>query len=94
MNFPPLKPDRCLLWITLRPDPTAPARRTALGAALAPCHPHPLDRTASAELIIVQTAAFNAHIEAVRAALGDGDTIHQIVARDGRLAVMVLELPD
>ncbi len=92
MNFPLLKPDRCLLWITLHPDAAAPERRAALDAALRLCHRHPLDTTASAELVIVQTEAFQMHSETVRAALGPGDTIHQIAVRDGgRLAVTVFK---
>ena len=93
MTFPPIKADRCLLWITLRSDDTAAARYTALRAVLKSCRLHPLDTTASAELVIVEEAAFEANRAAVVAALGEGDMIHKITKTGDRLYVNVVAPP-
>lgn len=93
MTFPPLKADRCLLWISLQEDDTVQTRYAALRAVLKHCRLHPLDTTAGAELVIVEAAAFDAHITQIRAALGEGDMIHKISARGDRLAVTVTAQP-
>lgn len=90
MTFPPIKPDRCLLWITLHPDDNVATRYAALKAALKPCRLHPLDTTASAELVIVEAEALNTHMAAVRDALGPADMIHRITGSGGRLQVSVI----
>ncbi len=94
MHFPPIRPDRCLLWITLRQDETVRERYAVLRAVLRECRLHPLDTTAGAELVIVEEAALEARLEAVRAALGAGDMIHRIASRDGRLLVSVIASPE
>jgi hypothetical protein len=90
MTFPPIKPDRCLLWITLHPDDTARTRYAALLDALRPCRLHPLDTTASAELVIVEESALKEHLDTVRAALGENDMIHRISKTGDRLYVNVI----
>lgn len=90
MHFPPIKADRCLLWITLHPDETAPARAGALRAALKPCRLHPLDGTAGSELVIVDEAALEQHLDAVRGALGERDVLHVIRRHGERLSVAVI----
>lgn len=94
MHFPPIRTGRCLLWITLHPDETVRARDAALRAVLRECRLHPLDTTAGAELVIVEEAALEAHLDAVRAALGAGDMIHRITGRGDRLLVSVIAAPD
>ena len=94
MTFPPIKPDRCVLWITLHADGAAPERFAALEAVLKTCRLHPLDMTASAELVIVDEAALRAQLDAVRAALGPGDRLHLISAQGDRLNVEVIAAPD
>lgn len=93
MTFAPLKPDRCLLWISLQDDATVQARYQALRDVLKGCRLHPLDTTAGAELVIVEEAAFDAQLPQVRAALGDGDMIHKISAHGERLSVTVAAPP-
>lgn len=90
MTFPPLKADRCLLWISLHPDDTVQARYENLRAALKPCRLHPLDTTASAELVIVEKAALEEHLATVRAALGPDDILHKITTIGDRLYVNVI----
>jgi hypothetical protein len=90
MSFPPIKPDRCLVWISLRADATVEARHAALRAVLKACRLHPLDTTASAELVIVEEAAFETRRADVLAALGAGDVLHKIGTAGGRLIVDVL----
>lgn len=94
MHFPPIRPDRCLLWITLRQDETVRARYAALRTVLRECRLHPLDTTAGAELVIVEEAALEPRLGAIRAALGAGDMIHRIACRDGRLLVSVIAPPE
>jgi hypothetical protein len=94
MTFPPIKADRCLLWISLRPDETVRKRYAALRAVLKACRLHPLDTTASAELVIVEEAAFDARRAEVLAALGEGDQLHKIGKADDRLVVHVIAPPD
>ena len=94
MTFPPIKADRCLLWISLRPDETVRERYTALRAVLKDCRLHPLDTTASAELVIVEEAAFDAHRAEVLTALGAGDVLHKISTVGDRLVVNVVAPPD
>lgn len=91
MRFPPMKSDRGLLWITLYPDETVAARYAALRAVLKECHLHPVDTTAAAEIVIVEEAAFQERLDAVRAALGPGDVLHLVTAVTGeRLVVEVI----
>ena len=94
MTFPPIKADRCLLWISLRPDATVRDRYAALRAVLKDCRLHPLDTTASAELVIVEEAAFDAHRAEVLAVLGAGDVLHKIGKTGDRLVVNVIAPPD
>ena len=94
MTFAPIKADRCLLWISLREDATVTERYAALREVLKGCRLHPLDTTAGAELVIVEEAAFDAQIAAVRAALGEGDMLHKISASGDRLTVSVTAAPD
>lgn len=94
MRLPPIKPDRCLLWITLRADGTVQARYAALRAVLKTCRLHPLDTTAAAELVIVEEAALRVRLAEVRATLAEGDTLHLITHSGGRLVVEVIEPPD
>lgn len=93
MTFPPIKADRCLLWISLRADDTVRERYAALRAELKACRLHPLDTTASAELVIVEEAAFEAHRAEVLAALGEGDVLHKISKVGDRLYVNVVAPP-
>ncbi|NLE53214.1 MAG: hypothetical protein GX613_17595 [Chloroflexi bacterium] len=93
MTFPPIKPDRCVLWITLHADGAAPERFAALEAVLKTCRLHPLDMTASAELVIVEEAAVRAQLDALRGALGPGDRLHLISAQADRLSVEVIAAP-
>ncbi|GAB4574857.1 MAG: hypothetical protein Kow0077_23490 [Anaerolineae bacterium] len=90
MIFPPLKPDRCLVWISLVPDETVVTRYAALREVLRACRLHPLDTTPGGEVVIVDQAAFDAQVDAVRAVLGPGDLLHRISARGDRLAVDVV----
>lgn len=90
MIFPPLKPDRCLLWITLHPDDEAAERGDALEAALKTCRLHPLDMTACAEIVIVEEAALREKLHAVRAVLGPADRLHLVSAQGARLNVEVI----
>ncbi len=94
MSFPPIKPDRCLLWITLHVDDTVHDRYAALCAVLKGCRLHPLDTTGASELVIVAEAAFRAHIGEVRATLGAGDMLHLVAQVKGRLQVQVIAPPD
>ena len=91
MRYPPLKADRALLWITLHPDEHVGERYAALRALLKTCRIHPLDTTASAELVIVEEAAFRAHVEEIRRTLGEQDMLHLVTQRDGRLVVETVE---
>ncbi len=90
MTFPPIKPDRCLVWISLRPDDTVQARYAALRAVLKTCRLHPLDTTATAELVIVEEAAFETRRADILAVLGEGDVLHKIGKAGERLIVDVL----
>lgn len=94
LTFPPIKADRCLLWITLVPDETARERYAALRAVLKMCRLHPLDTTAASEIVIVEAAAFNARADEVRAALGPGDMLHQVTKVGDRLYVQVIAPAD
>ncbi len=94
MRFPPIKPDRALLWITLRPDDTVIERYAALRALLKDCRMHPLDTTAAAEVLIVDTTALHEHLAAIRDVLGAGDMLHLVTAVGDRLAVEVIAPPD
>lgn len=94
MRFPPLKADRCLLWITLAPDDSAPARYAALRAVLKACRLHPLDVTPCAALVIVEEEALRAHLDEVRAVLGAGDALHLITVAGDRLSVEALRGAD
>ncbi len=78
MTYPPIRPDRCLLWITLRPDATAKARYQALQAVLKQCRLHPMDTTACSQVVVVEEAALQAHLDAARATLGEGDMLHRV----------------
>ncbi len=93
LTFPPIKADRCLLWIALHPDDGVRERFAALEAALKTCRLHPLDMTASAEIVIVDKAAIRAQLDAVRAALGPGDRLHLVSAQGDRLSVEVIAAP-
>lgn len=93
LTFPPIKADRCLLWIALRADEGAPARFAALEAVLKTCRLHPLDLTACAEVVIVDEAAVRAQLEGLRAALGPGDRLHLVSAQGDRLSVEVIAAP-
>jgi hypothetical protein len=91
MRFPPMKTGRSLLWITLRPDEAVTTRYAALRVVLKECRLHPVDTTAAAEIVIVEEAAFRAHLDAVRAALGAGDMLHLVTTTAGeRLVVEVI----
>ncbi len=95
MTFPPIKPDRCLLWISLHEDEGVKARYAALREVLRGCRLHPLDTTAGGELVIVDAAAFEARLAEVQAALGAGDMLHRISSTgSGRLTVDVIAPPD
>lgn len=94
MTFAPIKADRCLLWISLHEDEGMQARYAALREVLRGCRLHPLDTTAGGELVIVEAAAFEAQLPAVRAALGAGDMLHRISSSNGRLLVDVIAPPD
>lgn len=87
MRFPSIKPGRCLLWITLAPDPNTAARYTALRTVLKTCRLHPLDATAWAEVVIVEEEALRARLDDVRALLGTGDVLHLVTASGNRLSV-------
>jgi hypothetical protein len=94
MRFPPIKPGRGLLWITLRSDETVTRRYAALRAVLRPCRLHPVDTTSAAEIVIVEEAAFRVRLDDVRAALGEGDMLHLITTAGERLMVEVIAAPD
>jgi hypothetical protein len=94
MRFPPIKPDRCLLWITLRSDETVTSRYAALRTVLKLCRLHPVDTTPTAEIVIVEEAAFRARLDHVRAVLGAGDMLHLVTTAGERLVVEVIEPPD
>ncbi len=94
MNFPPIKSDRCLLWITLRPDETVRARYEVLRAVLKQCRLHPLDTTAVSEIVIVEEAAFRARLDDVRATLDDGDMLHMVSRTGDRLQVTAIVPPE
>ncbi len=94
MRYPPIKADRALLWITLHPDTGVKERYAALRALLKTCRLHPLDTTASAELVIVEEAAFRARMDEVRRLLSAQDTLHLITQRDGRLVIETVEVAD
>ena len=94
MHYPPIKADRALLWITLHPDAGVGERYAALRALLKMCHLHPLDTTASAELVIVEEAAFRAKLEDVRRTLGEQDVLHLVTQQGARLAVETVEASD
>lgn len=95
MMFPPLKPGRAILWITLHPDETAADRAAALRTVLKECRLHPLDTTPAAAVVIVEEAAFQARIAAVRAALGGGDVLHLITGQPGdRLRLESITAPE
>ncbi len=91
MRYPPIKTDRALLWVMLHPDERAGERYAALHAVLKACRLHPLDTTASAELVIVEEVAFRAHIEKVRLVLGEQDVLHLVTLQGGRLTVETIE---
>ena len=91
MRYPPIKADRALLWITLHPDKGVGERYAALRALLKTCRLHPLDTTASAELVIVEEAAFRAQVEEIRRTLGEQDVLHLVTQRGGRLEVETIE---
>ncbi|MBN1967569.1 MAG: hypothetical protein JW910_23135 [Anaerolineae bacterium] len=93
MSFPPLKPGRALLWITLAPDATVRDRYLALRAVLKQCRLHPQDTTASAQLVIVEEAAFREQQAAAQAALGPADRLHLVTAAGERLRVTVIAPP-
>ncbi len=90
MNFPPIKADRCLLWVTLAPGDDVRSRYETLRAVLRQCRLHPLDMTASSELVIVEEAAFRQHLDEVRAVLHAGDMLHLISRIGERLTVEVI----
>ncbi len=91
MQFPPMKADRCLLWITLHPDERVAARYAALRAVLKECRLHPVDTTAAAEIVIVEEAALRERLDAVRSALGAEDVLHLVTTLSGgRLVVEVI----
>lgn len=94
ITFPPIKADRCLLWITLQADDGATERFAALEAVLKSCRLHPLDMTACAELVIADEAAVRAQLYALRSALGPGDRLHLVSAQGDRLSVEVIAAPD
>jgi hypothetical protein len=94
MRFPPIKPGRGLLWITLRPDETVAKRYTALRAVLKQCRLHPVDTTSAAEIVIVEEVAFRARLDEVLAALGEGDILHLVTTAGERLVVEVIAAPD
>ncbi len=94
MRYPPIKADRALLWLTLHPDEHVQERYAALRAVLKKCRLHPLDTTASAELVIVEEAAFRAHQEEARRALGAHDVLHLVTKQGERLVVETLEATD
>ncbi len=94
MTYPPIRPDRCLLWITLRPDATAKARYQALQAVLKQCRLHPMDTTACSQVVVVEEAALQAHLDAARATLGEGDMLHRVRIMQGRLQVTVIAPPE
>ncbi len=94
IRFPPIKADRCLLWIALNPDGGVRERFAALEAILKTCRLHPLTMTPAAEVVIVEEAALRRQIEAVRAALGSGDRLLLIGAQGERLHVEQIAPPD
>jgi hypothetical protein len=95
MHFPPIKPDRALLTITLRPDAAVQTRYEALRTLLKQCRLHPFDTTPVSEIVIVETAAFEARVADIQAALGEGDMLHLVAAGPGgRLRLSVLAGPD
>ncbi len=91
MRYPPIKADRALLWITLHPDEHVGERYAVLRALLKQCRLHPLDTTATAELVIVEETTFRAHIEEVRRALGERDMLHLVTKQGERLVVETVE---
>ena len=90
MIFPPIKPDRALLWLTLQYDEGADSRFSLIKNALKQCRLHPLDTTAGSAILIVGTEAFNAHRTTIHNLLGPGDLIHFITVNNGRLSVEVI----
>ena len=94
MRFPPIKADRALLWITLHADGAAADRYRALHEVLRACRLHPLDTTAASALVIVEEAAFRAHLDEVRAVLGSEDALHLIAAEGARLSVEAITHDD
>jgi len=93
ISFPPIKADRCLLWIALNPDGGVRERFAALEAILKTCRLHPLTMTPAAEAVIVDEAALRHQIEAVRAVLGPGDRLFLIGAQGERLRVEQIAPP-
>jgi len=93
MVFPPIKADRCLLWIALNPDGGVRERFAALEAILKTCRLHPLIMTPAAEVVIVDEAALRGQIEALRAALGTGDRLLLIGAQGEHLRVEQIAPP-
>lgn len=94
LTFPPIKADRCLLWIALHPDDGARERFAALEAVLKTCRLHPLDSAASFEVVVVDEAAIRAQLGAVRSALAPGDRLHLVSAQGDRLSIEVIAAPD
>lgn len=93
IRFPPIKADRCLLWIALNPDGGVRERFAALEAILKTCRLHPLTMMPAAEVVIVDEAALRGQIEAVRAALETGDRLLLIGAQGERLRVEQIAPP-
>jgi hypothetical protein len=94
MRFPPIKPGRGVLWITLRPDEAVTRRYTALRAVLKSCRLHPVDTTSAAEIVIVEEVAFRSRLGDVLAVLGEGDMLHLVTTAGERLVVDVIAAPD
>ena len=92
LTFPPIKADRCVLWITLHADEDARERFAALEAVLKTATPAPArhDRQRGA---CDRDAAALPRLDAVRAALGPGDRLHLISAQGDRLNVEVIAAP-
>jgi hypothetical protein len=93
MTFPPIRPNRCLLWITLHPDETVRARYEALRAVLNACRLHPLDTTPVSQVVIVEEAAIRPRMEDIRALLGPNDMLHMVTTVGERLRVTVIAPP-
>lgn len=90
MIFPPIKPDRAVLWISLQDDEGAKTRFSRLREVLKGCRLHPLDTTGSAVIVIVGTDAFAAQRAIIEDLLGPGDLLHLITNAYGRLSVEVI----